>query len=85
MSQTLLKQAMKVNKKLKVILMSATMDTTVFQSYFNCFGKVPVVVVPGRTFPVKMHFLENLPPKIVHSSVEKSEDKTVQINFSLVR
>ncbi|KAJ1944209.1 hypothetical protein FBU59_002668, partial [Linderina macrospora] len=42
---------------LKVILMSATIDTTIFTYYFdNC----PVVDIPGRTFPVTSMFLENV-------------------------
>lgn len=35
---------------LRVILMSATIDTTLFSDYFN---KCPVLEVPGRAFPVE--------------------------------
>ncbi|KAI8320655.1 P-loop containing nucleoside triphosphate hydrolase protein, partial [Martensiomyces pterosporus] len=42
---------------LRVILMSATIDTTIFSCYF---GNCPVVEIPGRTFPVKGIFLENI-------------------------
>lgn len=41
---------------LRIILMSATIDTTLFSEYF---GKCPVVEVPGRAFPVKQYFLED--------------------------
>jgi ATP-dependent RNA helicase DHX57 len=37
--------------------MSATLKTEVFSSYF---GKVPVLDIPGRTFPVKQFFLEDI-------------------------
>ena len=41
---------------LRVILMSATIDTTMFGDYF---GNCPVIEVPGRAFPVKQYFLED--------------------------
>ncbi|XP_026744887.1 dosage compensation regulator-like isoform X1 [Trichoplusia ni] len=41
---------------LRIILMSATVDTTLFTQYF---GNCPVIEVPGRTFPVKQYFLED--------------------------
>ncbi|XP_058120720.1 dosage compensation regulator [Anopheles ziemanni] len=41
---------------LRVILMSATIDTTLFSSYF---GDCPVLEVQGRTFPVQQFFLED--------------------------
>lgn len=41
---------------LRIILMSATVDTTLFASYF---GNCPVIEVPGRTYPVKQYFLED--------------------------
>lgn len=41
---------------LRVILMSATIDTTLFSDYF---GKCPVVEIPGRAHPVTQLFLED--------------------------
>uniref|UniRef100_A0A182JYZ5 RNA helicase n=1 Tax=Anopheles christyi TaxID=43041 RepID=A0A182JYZ5_9DIPT len=41
---------------LRVILMSATIDTTLFARYF---GDCPVLEVPGRAFPVEQMFLED--------------------------
>ena len=41
---------------LKVILMSATVDAAKFSSYFN---GAPVLTVPGRTFPVRIRYLED--------------------------
>lgn len=41
---------------LRVILMSATIDTTLFSRYFN---DCPVVEIPGRAFPVQQYFLED--------------------------
>lgn len=39
---------------LRVILMSATIDTTMFSKYFN---DCPVIEVPGVTFPVTSEFI----------------------------
>ncbi|XP_053661803.1 dosage compensation regulator [Anopheles marshallii] len=41
---------------LRVILMSATIDTSLFSRYF---GECPVLEVPGRAFPVEQMFLED--------------------------
>lgn len=41
---------------LRVILMSATIDTTLFSNYF---GNCPVIEVQGRTHPIKQYFLED--------------------------
>ncbi|XP_054727582.1 dosage compensation regulator isoform X2 [Anastrepha obliqua] len=42
--------------ELHVILMSATIDTTLFSEYF---GRCPVLEIPGRAFPVQQFFLED--------------------------
>jgi ATP-dependent RNA helicase DHX36 len=47
----------------KIILMSATMDTDLFGSYFNNAAQgseCPTLSVPGRTFPVKERYLDNI-------------------------
>ncbi|XP_019699351.1 dosage compensation regulator isoform X2 [Harpegnathos saltator] len=61
---------------LRLILMSATIDTTLFSDYFN---KCPVIEIPGRAYPVKQYFLEDcieltmfVPPMI--SGKRKSKD-----------
>ena len=41
---------------MKVILMSATIDTSLFSEYF---GGSPVIEVYGRTHPVQEYFLED--------------------------
>lgn len=48
-------------KPIKVILMSATIDPTLFQNYFtdNLGRPAPVAEVPGRTFPVTRHYLDD--------------------------
>ncbi|KAF8509803.1 P-loop containing nucleoside triphosphate hydrolase protein [Gautieria morchelliformis] len=52
------------NRPIKIILMSATIDPTLFQEYFkNERGlPAPVIEVPGRSFPVVKHFLDETIP-----------------------
>ena len=47
---------LRVNSELKVVLMSATIDTTLFAEYFN---SCPIVEVFGRTYPIAEYFLED--------------------------
>lgn len=52
-----LKDALLKYKNLRLILMSATMDISVFTKYF---GDCPVITVPGRQFEVQEYFLEDV-------------------------
>ncbi|KAK3485125.1 P-loop containing nucleoside triphosphate hydrolase protein [Neurospora crassa] len=51
-----LKKLLARRKDLKVVLMSATVDAERFSKYL---GGAPVLNVPGRTFPVKVAYLED--------------------------
>ncbi|XP_045773576.1 putative ATP-dependent RNA helicase DHX57 isoform X1 [Maniola jurtina] len=53
----ILKDLIKVRKDLTIVLMSATMNADLFSGYFN---KVPVIEIPGRTFPVEQLFLDDV-------------------------
>ncbi|KAG8734554.1 DEAH-box ATP-dependent RNA helicase prp43 [Ceratobasidium sp. 414] len=55
----LLKEVAKRRPDLKIIVMSATLDAVKFQKYFstrNDGSVAPLLKVPGRTFPVEVHF-----------------------------
>ncbi|XP_076321258.1 LOW QUALITY PROTEIN: ATP-dependent RNA helicase A-like [Tachypleus tridentatus] len=65
--------------QMRVILMSATIDTSLFQDYFqNC----PIIEVSGRSYPVTEYFLEDCiqmlnftpPPNTKKSKSKKDED-----------
>lgn len=63
---------------IKVILMSATIDTTLFCKYFGAgyeTGSCPYIEVPGRTFPVTQHFLDEIHPTLLkqYKRAEASE------------
>ncbi|VDO97400.1 unnamed protein product [Soboliphyme baturini] len=56
---TFIKQLLPSIPDMKVILMSATMDTDQFSRYFD---DCPVVTISGRNFDVEEHFLEDILP-----------------------
>ncbi|KAG0126671.1 hypothetical protein HOY82DRAFT_542403 [Tuber indicum] len=51
-----LKKLLVQRKDLRVVLMSATVDADRLSAYL---GDAPVMVVPGRTFPVETYYLED--------------------------
>lgn len=51
-----LRDMVSIYPDLRVILMSATIDTTLFSQYF---GNCPVIEVPGRAYSVNQSFLED--------------------------
>lgn len=54
----ILKEILAKRSDLRVILMSATLNAGLFSSYFG--HGVPVLEIPGRTFPVQQFFLEDI-------------------------
>ncbi|XP_042415652.1 DExH-box ATP-dependent RNA helicase DExH7, chloroplastic-like isoform X3 [Zingiber officinale] len=55
------KQSDRGGQKLKVVLMSATVDSSLFSRYF---GHCPVIIAEGRTHPVSTYFLEDAYEKL---------------------
>lgn len=53
----ILKELLVKRPELKVILMSATLNASLFSNYFK---DAPVMEIPGRTFPVEQIFLEDI-------------------------
>ena len=53
-------------KPIKIVLMSATIDSTLFRNYFPDQQGKPagVVEIPGRAFPVQKHFLDDFVPQL---------------------
>uniref|UniRef100_A0AAR5PEV3 RNA helicase n=2 Tax=Dendroctonus ponderosae TaxID=77166 RepID=A0AAR5PEV3_DENPD len=54
---SLLRTALHENPRLKLVVMSATIDAKAFSEYFD---GAPVFSIPGFTYPVKRHYLEDL-------------------------
>lgn len=57
----LLRDLVRRRSDLKVVLMSATMDSELFARYFD---GAPVISIAGRTFPVKVMHLEQIIPEV---------------------
>ena len=53
----ILRDLIRRKKDLRILLMSATLNANLFSGYF---GSVPVIDIPGRTFPVDQIFLEEI-------------------------
>nr|XP_027114308.1 DExH-box ATP-dependent RNA helicase DExH3-like isoform X2 [Coffea arabica] len=52
-----LKDLLVQRRDLRLILMSATLNADLFSSYF---GGAPIIHIPGFTYPVRTHFLEDV-------------------------
>ncbi|KAL7625279.1 putative ATP-dependent RNA helicase ucp12 [Parahypoxylon ruwenzoriense] len=58
---SIIRDVLKRRKDLKLVLMSATLDATTFQSYFASEGlQVGLVEIAGRTFPVDDYYLDDI-------------------------
>ena len=69
-----LKTLMHERPDLKIVLMSATLDAERISAYF---GGCPTLAVPGRTFPVDVHYLEDV--------LELCDDYTLDLNSPYAR
>ncbi|KAK7705194.1 hypothetical protein SLS64_008030 [Diaporthe eres] len=72
-----LKKLMVKRKDLKVVLMSATVDAERFSKYF---GGATVLNVPGRTFPVKVNYLEDAIELTGHTVDKRVKEKLVDLD-----
>ena len=59
-------------KPMKIVLMSATIDPTLFQQYFaDVNGEpAPIIDIPGRSFPVEKHYLEDILTQLSQPEVD---------------
>ncbi|XP_076172794.1 ATP-dependent RNA helicase DHX30 [Ptiloglossa arizonensis] len=71
----LLKGLLKINPSLKLIIMSATVNAKVFEQYYSC----AVVDIPGKIYPVKMHFMDEIDVLIKSSSIKNVMDREVPV------
>ncbi|KAH8915725.1 P-loop containing nucleoside triphosphate hydrolase protein [Atractiella rhizophila] len=74
----ILKQLMEVRKDLKVILMSATLEAEKISEYM---GGCPIINVPGRTFPVTSHYLEDVVELCHYRLTPNSDSPYLARNF----
>ncbi|KAL2162528.1 hypothetical protein VTH06DRAFT_7442 [Thermothelomyces fergusii] len=72
-----LKKLLLRRKDLKVVLMSATVDAERFSKYL---GGAPVLTVPGRTFPVRVQFLEDAVELTGYTVDQRSQEKLTELD-----
>ena len=71
---------------LKIVLMSATIDPTLFQQYFaDERGLARVIDIPGRTYPVERHFLDDIVPELQKYPEASTALSNSKVNEYLVR
>lgn len=82
-----LREVLKRNPTLRVILMSATIERETFVSYFD---NVPTMDIPGRTFPVEDYYLEDVRAMLGENDQSeeegdsKSYKKSQGIDYNLI-
>ncbi|GAA5824016.1 hypothetical protein JCM3770_004992 [Rhodotorula araucariae] len=67
-----LRDILRRNPTIKVILMSATINQKQFSDYF---GGAPVIEIPGFTHPVQDHYLESYLPSLLSSNAYRPSGK----------
>lgn len=72
-----LKKLLTKRKDLKVVLMSATVDSERFSKYF---GGAKVLNVPGRTFPVNINYLEDAVELTGHTVDKQVKERVVELD-----
>ncbi len=75
-----LKKLLVRRKDLKVVLMSATVDAERFSKYL---GGAPVLNVPGRTFPVRVAYLEDAVELTGYSIDQRNQEKLTELDDDL--
>ncbi|KAF6786596.1 helicase associated domain-containing protein [Colletotrichum sojae] len=73
----ILKKLMQRRKDMKVVLMSATVDADRFSKYL---GGAPILTIPGRTFPVKVHYLEDAIETTGFTAGQAKQEKMVDLD-----
>ncbi|KAI9351975.1 P-loop containing nucleoside triphosphate hydrolase protein [Obelidium mucronatum] len=70
-----LKRILEIRQDLRIVLMSATINATLFANYFNA----PVIEIPGRMYPVKVEYLPIEPEEdrnLVDERLVKDREKS---------
>ncbi|CAA90409.2 ATP-dependent RNA helicase A [Caenorhabditis elegans] len=73
-----LREMISTYRDLRVVLMSATIDTDLFTNFFSSIpdvGPTPVITMHGRTFPVQSFYLEDILHNLQHMPEEPDQKK----------
>ena len=70
-----LKKMLSVNPHIKIVLMSATLNSNLFVDYFQDIDSIncDIVNIPGRAFPVTQFYLEDVLEQTNHEITSDSE------------
>lgn len=74
----LLRNVLEINPRLKLIIMSATIDTQLFQDYYD---EASVIHVPGFTYPVKSYYLDTCKNLDLNTTKEYCKNNNPQIAY----
>ncbi|XBW38558.1 hypothetical protein QEN19_004146 [Hanseniaspora menglaensis] len=74
----ILKKICEIRIDLKVVIMSATLDSDMFSKFFS---GCPVMKIPGKTFPVEVNYLESPTYDYLNLTIDKAVD--IHLNESL--
>lgn len=74
----LMKDILQKNQTIKLIIMSATLNESLFQQYFSC----EVIDIPGKLYPVKMHFKEDI--QIFEKTLKQNKSMELRIPFDKI-
>lgn len=77
----LLRNVLQKRKDLKLVLMSATLDAQMFESYFSSSCSVGKVEIQGRTYPVTDCYLDDIVRMTGFGSVDVDEDSIADMTL----
>ncbi|OQR94480.1 ATP-dependent RNA helicase [Achlya hypogyna] len=82
---SILRDVLRQRPDLRLILMSATMNTSLFQDYFGAVttATVPVLSIPGFTYPVTVHYVKHV-YEVTGLTKPAKKDDDDRVNYDLV-
>ncbi len=73
----ILQRLLPKRRDLRVLITSATLD---IEKFTGCFPAVPIIEVPGRTYPVEVRYLKNIEVDVEEAShIEKAVEAVLTI------
>ncbi|CAK4072233.1 unnamed protein product [Aphanomyces euteiches] len=81
---SILRDVLRARSDLRLLLMSATMNTALFVDYFRSVSpECPVLSIPGFTYPVTCHYIKHV-YEITNTSKPSKQSPDEDINYDLI-
>ncbi|KAF0690083.1 Aste57867_18477 [Aphanomyces stellatus] len=81
---SILRDVLRQRPDLRLLLMSATMNTSLFCDYFGAVSpNCPVLSIPGFTYPVTCHYIKHV-YEITNTTKSVKQDEDNGINYDLI-